>query len=417
MLLSDLRFYTVFYMLLHLKGFCVATTFTCFLKKQFSSRFSFGAVAFYGVIGSISLNVFANSISTANLTSPANNAIVTSRPCFKWNSVSGADYYTVQVSSDTNFNQYSKRYILRDITATSACWSTQFIANPTAGFTPSQMPERQMFYWRIKAMQSGGATTFSQIRSFKINGNPSVSITSPKQGQIVSSNHPDVDLVVRANASDQENKIKRVEFRLNSGSFRSDTSAPYSYNFGSSIPVGVNRVCARSVDELSLYSNLQCKTFYGIGKAVAQSPMSNEEGNKTPVFEWAAAQYATTYTVQVSSDTNFNEHSKRWVLRDIPSARTTAQWSSAFIANPTAGFTPESLDAGETYFWRVKSVNEGGAISFSDYVSFEVPVIEVTQKFYYDALGRLIRVVEEDKENEAKQYYYDDAGNRTEVIN
>jgi len=58
----------------------------------------------------------------------------------------------------------------------------------------------------------------------------------------------------------------------------------------------------------------------------------------------------------VSSDTNFDQYSKRWVLRDLDSATTSACWSSSFLANPTAVTTPESLPNG-TYYWRIKSMD------------------------------------------------------------
>ncbi|WP_268412063.1 hypothetical protein, partial [Alteromonas sp. a30] len=86
-----------------------------------SSRFLSHAI-FVMCVFSIQ-NAFA--LGVANLTNPyQNQSISNGIPCFSWNAATDAEKYTVQVSSDTNFNQYSKRWVLNDVVGTTQCWNT-----------------------------------------------------------------------------------------------------------------------------------------------------------------------------------------------------------------------------------------------------------------------------------------------------
>ena len=91
-------------------------------------------------------------------------------------------------------------------------------------------------------------------------------------------------------------------------------------------------------------------------KAILISPLDGSTLSESICFDWEPATNTEYYSVQVSSDTNFDQYSKRWVLRDLDSATTSACWSSNFFANPTAVTTPESLPNG-TYYWRIKSMD------------------------------------------------------------
>ncbi|MCY7296086.1 hypothetical protein HJG39_11695 [Alteromonas sp. a30] len=116
---------------------------------------------------SIKRTVVEQPLGTAVLFSPDNNGTVTNGiPCFSWSETTGAQSYTVQVSSDTNFNQYSKRWVLNDVVGTTQCWNTSFRANPTAGSTPTQLPP-ETYYWRIRSDRTG-ESTFSSYRAFVV---------------------------------------------------------------------------------------------------------------------------------------------------------------------------------------------------------------------------------------------------------
>jgi hypothetical protein len=110
-------------------------------------------------------------LGTAVLNSPGlDQTLANGMPCFDWDTATSAEYYTVQVSSDTNFDQYSQRWVSADLSATEQCWDATFIANTTAGSTPSSLALGQTFYWRIKSMDkltsAGPTATFSAPRAF-----------------------------------------------------------------------------------------------------------------------------------------------------------------------------------------------------------------------------------------------------------
>jgi hypothetical protein len=92
-------------------------------------------------------------LGSATLSLPTDNQTVSGVLCFDWEPADGATHYTVQIGSDTNFDENSKRWVLRDLTTTDTCWSASFIANPTAGSTPESLPDAT-YYWRVKSMDN-----------------------------------------------------------------------------------------------------------------------------------------------------------------------------------------------------------------------------------------------------------------------
>ncbi|MGJ8679421.1 putative Ig domain-containing protein [Paraglaciecola sp.] len=133
-----------------------------------------------------------NLLNTATLDSPANDAtFLGDSVCFDWNTTTGANYYTIQVSSTPAFNASGNRWVLRDLETTAGCWSSSFIANDTAGSTPNPLPNGT-YYWRVKSMDdetfgSGYNYTFSDYRSFTVNRTtpvaPISSIDSPQANE------------------------------------------------------------------------------------------------------------------------------------------------------------------------------------------------------------------------------------------
>lgn len=82
---------------------------------------------------------------------PTNNSAgVASSPSFSWNSCYGATRYHLQVSTDTSF----KNLVLNDST----------ILLPARIFGPLQT--RTDYFWRVRAMNAGGASGFSQVWRF-----------------------------------------------------------------------------------------------------------------------------------------------------------------------------------------------------------------------------------------------------------
>ncbi|NVK54487.1 MAG: Ig-like domain-containing protein [Alteromonadaceae bacterium] len=183
------------------------------------------------------------------------------------------------------------------------------------------------------------------------NSPPTVSVTSPVNNEWFTS---DESITVSASANDSDGTVSRVEFKLDSGSWESDSTSPYSKSY-SAILAGAHTVCARARDNDGAYSGQSCRNFKVMGFATLSSPIAGaslESG--APCFSWQPAEGATHYTIQLSSDSAFRPESKQWVNIDLTS--TNVCWGSDFVANSAAGSTPLNLTPGSTYFWRIKAI-------------------------------------------------------------
>jgi hypothetical protein len=94
---------------------------------------------------------FTIKLSAPTLVSPANNAIhIVRKPTFKWNAVSGATTYTIQVS-------------------TSSTFSTMVINVTLSGrtYTPTiTLLGNKVYYWRVMATGPVGTSAWSSVFHF-----------------------------------------------------------------------------------------------------------------------------------------------------------------------------------------------------------------------------------------------------------
>jgi hypothetical protein len=87
------------------------------------------------------------------LLSPYNNAInITRTPLIDWSTVSGAGSYRIQVSTDSTFNS---TYIINTLTGTSEYQVTSALGYYTK------------YYWRVCAINNGGAGPYSTVWNFR----------------------------------------------------------------------------------------------------------------------------------------------------------------------------------------------------------------------------------------------------------
>ncbi len=110
---------------------------------------------------------------------------------------------------------------------------------------------------------------------------------------------------------------------------------------------------------------------FAVGVSNPISPNSGQilsSGN--PCFSWGAASGASYYTLQVGESPSLTDPSKpRWVVKDLRGRSVC--WGGAFAPNGAAGYTPSSLPAGKTYYWRVKAMN--GPTGSQTQTSFSSP--------------------------------------------
>lgn len=138
----------------------------------------------------------------------------------------------------------------------------------------------------------------STTRSFSVklpNVAPSISPLAPNNNSTILSTQP---ISAAANASDGDGSIKQVEFKLDSGSWKVDTTYPYSYNFGK-LSAGSHRIHYRSKDNENKYSS--STPYRNITIRVNQAP------SISPALPWNntvfnALEYVTATASATDSD-------------------------------------------------------------------------------------------------------------------
>lgn len=295
------------------------------------------------------VSVVLKPLGTAGLTSPAAGALLDNGiPCFDWTSAAEASHYTVQVSSDTNFNESSKRWVKADLTNTNQCWNSTFDANPTAGSSPNSLEAGQTFYWRIKSMDgltsSGPRATFTGHRAFTVKFQAPEQPTGSAREEVHARFTVDWSEVTGATRYElyENGTLKNSDAGLSEEVY-GPTAGSYDYQ----VKACNDSICSDLSTALSV-------DIYKVGTATPLLPAVNEITSGVPCFSWEAAQDADYYNLQLGKDPSVaNPAQPRWVAQDITG--TSVCWNDTFVPNATAGTTPAELEPGETYYWRVKS--------------------------------------------------------------
>ncbi len=99
--------------------------------------------------------VHVDTPSAPVLTDPANNALgVSTSPTFAWNASQGATSYTLQVSLSSGFSSLA----VNDSGITETSYGASGLASDT------------LYYWRVRAVNAGGRSSWSSVRSFHTAG-------------------------------------------------------------------------------------------------------------------------------------------------------------------------------------------------------------------------------------------------------
>jgi hypothetical protein len=94
---------------------------------------------------------FTIKLSAPALISPANNSIgIAHKPSFKWNAVSGATTYTIEVSTSSTFST-----LLINVKV----GSTTYIPTVT-------LPGNKKLYWRVMSTGAVGSSAWSSVFHF-----------------------------------------------------------------------------------------------------------------------------------------------------------------------------------------------------------------------------------------------------------
>lgn len=258
-------------------------------------------------------------------------------PDLGWSPTSGAVTYHIQISKSQAFD------IL--VAADSTLSVTTYKAGPLVAST--------LYYWRVRANNSGGVSAWSGVFSFTTlpapPGNPVPE--SPAKG--AGNRPPNLTLkwfgAARATSySLQVAADANLTYLVLDDSSLIDTTralanlAPNTQHFW--------RVRAKNAGGVSAWSSLF--DFTTLPTAPSQPSLASPASNATGLAQdlnlsWNALAGATTYYLQVSTAANFG----------------SLVFNDSTLTNPSGHVT--GLVAGTTYYWRVQAANAGGASTWS----------------------------------------------------
>ncbi len=154
----------------------------------------------------------------------------------------------------------------------------------------------------ISLLDTGNFTLYESGDHNLPNANqaPSVTATSPNNNQQFTHNSR---IVATADASDRDGTISKVEFRLSNGSWKSDSSSPYRYDFGT-LTSGSHTIYYRARDNDGDYSPTK-RINFAINPSVVKGNIESVGDNIDDFFVsgWACQTgYEQSINIQTYTD-------------------------------------------------------------------------------------------------------------------
>jgi len=286
------------------------------------------------------------SINAPSLYLPANMSVEDSlKTTIIWNTVANAALYEFQISSKQDFSDTLMSDSLPQNYRNITKWDSLLTPNAT-------------YYWRVRAISSGGTSRWSLISCFSEHIQPPYMSSFPYWDDIDISLTPVInwDTVSGTNAVKYQLQISKgydfdsivVNITTVADSFK--VNLPLSYG-----TLYETRVRAISSFDTSDWSDTNAfNTLYDIpGKTVLTYPTNRATGiSNSDYLSWVAENGSATYEIQVAADPNFTN-----ILFQTSGTTSTSYSLSYFTGNTT-------------YYWRVRTTNSLGTGLWSDVWSF-----------------------------------------------
>lgn len=288
-----------------------------------------------------SFTTIANPPAAPTLGTPTNGATDQSTsPRLTWNASAGAESYRIQLSTSPSFTAMT--------IDTAGITRLEAVVGPLAVST--------QYYWRVLAVNDGGASDWSEVRSFRtIPPPPSTpNLTTPANG---ATDQPTTLILTWESASGAATYHVQVstgpaftQLHLN------DSTVTGTSKQAASLEAGATyywRVRARNAGGTSAWSLTRSfSTSGGLPPPPASpalvSPSDGSDRLSVPVtLVWGSSSGASSYDLQVSTDASFSSP----VVNETGISTTSR--------------TVQGLGFQTTYHWRVRAANAGGASGWS----------------------------------------------------
>jgi hypothetical protein len=296
------------------------------------------------------ITVTSNNYIPVLLAPPDGDNLLTNRPGFDWDDVSGATGYTLQISRNSAFTLLVGTYLVTSSTYMPAV----------------DLPANTTLYWRVRTKWSGGYGDWSPMRSLNTANPPSVPLLLlPAVNALAINYKPRLDW---SNSTLPAGIVfQKYEVQLATDStFTTPSSVDVPGLATNSehmlttdlTPNTIYYWHVRSYNTLGQYSSWSLvRTF----RTALLPPTLNAPDNATtqltrrPAFDWSDVTGATGYTLQVSKNTAF----------------TSLVGTYNTIAS---NYTPVAdLPPSVTLYWRVQSKGANGPSLWSGWRSFTTP--------------------------------------------
>lgn len=322
---------------------------------KISGQNSYGSGQWSSVWKFKTINLFP---AAPTLIVPANGSInVTLTPALTWSAVSGAISYSLQVSTDSLFNN-------NVVNASN-------LTSVTYNIPSSVLSQNVRYFWRANATNSNGTGPWSLVWNFTTIGLPAApQLVAPPNGADSTSLTPTLDWnsVITATeynllvATDSlfNNVILDVPF-LNFTEFQ--IPAPY-LTYVTKYYWKVNATNAVGTGVWSDVWNFTTRQVQPPSAPnLTQPPNNSTNVSLTTDLDWQNSSNAAYYKVNIATDLNFNN----LVLnRDSITV--------SFFSVP-----PNTLNVNTLYFWRVNANNAGGSSLWSSTFIFRTVPTGINQ--------------------------------------
>ncbi|MCH8942493.1 MAG: hypothetical protein IIA48_08685, partial [Bacteroidetes bacterium] len=285
-------------------------------------------------VGTSVTNSFTTKPAAPTLTSPANGATGQAlNVSLSWGSISGADQYTLEVNTASDF------------TGTTLTVSNQ--PQPGTSKAPGGLSDNTTYYWRVTASNSGTGNTSnaSLVRSFTT-AQQSVTGISPAENSFSISLSPTLSWPATTGADKYRLEVNTASDFTGTVVIDTTTSGTSKTINGTTLAYNTKyywRVTAQS--NLAKVSTSATNSFTTkLAPAVLASPVDGGTGQALNVsLSWDSVSGADKYTLEVNTASDF----------------TGTALTVSNQPQPGTSKAPGGLSDNTTYYWRVTASNSG----------------------------------------------------------